>query len=544
MTTSRSVARCRSTVLLMSLLLLNLRHGHSLIFSNSLPKRFVARSFSQSGSPLQSKLRITTYLASKIALENQLNSKELDFAIGYLNKHHPDLLLSFVLAFSKLGTVQAKKNAFSGGSYKVINAELKDIDFYGEETKNEESHGCLILDATVKIRGKEEVQKECVTISLDAFPVEGMKRDFKTLPIILPTTSQQKPIEKFIRRMNRLCLMVNQPSVTGKLIQLGIQVGDYDKTKESPLGFLKEDMFLNQVPHNRFVRGYFYDMASKAALEAVVQCSNQQISNRMVLTCLIPELNTSMDSYRIGTLLEMVRKIAITLAEQNLRVRICVQASMGVGIFTGLPKSLSGVPTLLQRMDWQAQEGEENEGMLGNYINFGEIGANHVVNSHTKVIKQSYTNDDGKQMKKQEEIQIFQDDVFLLICPQSMVGLESSIIGPLQEMVEAVGDRPIILINPDLSDKVSSQGQQSVRGRKDRMEFVNTFKSIFHFQNIYYSGTSYFPILGAISKSGPSQPWVALQRRDLVDGRELYVPALSTETKPDGRDILQAFEKI
>lgn len=37
--------------------------------------------------------------------------------------------------------------------------------------------------------------------------------------------------------------------------------------------------------------------------------------------------------YSIGTILELVRVVAIRLAEQNLRVRICVQGSMGVGAF-------------------------------------------------------------------------------------------------------------------------------------------------------------------------------------------------------------------
>ena len=253
---------------------------------------------------------------------------------------------------------------------------------------------------------------------------------------------------------------------------------------------------------------------------------------------------------RIGTLLEMARSIATTLAEQNLRVRICVQGSMGVGIFTGLPKSLSGVPTLLQRMDWQSGKGEINEGMVGNYVNFGAIGKDHVVNAHTTTQLQIETDDEGNEIdRKRVEVQVEQDDVFLLICPQSMIGLESSIIQPLQEMVEAAGDRPVILINPDLSDKVSSQGQQSVRGRKERMEFADSFKSIFHFQCIYYSGTSYFPILGVVSKLGPLEPWVAYQRRDLLgeggsttSGGEIYVPCLSSEAKPVGEDILKAFE--
>ncbi|OEU09254.1 hypothetical protein FRACYDRAFT_195388, partial [Fragilariopsis cylindrus CCMP1102] len=190
-------------------------------------------------------------------------------------------------------------------------------------------------------------------------------------------------------------------------------------------------MFLNQVPHNRYVRRYFYDMAATATLNAVELCSKGKISNRMKITSMFPEMNPSMDSYRIGTILEMIRAITIKLVEQNLRVRISVQQSMGVGIFTGVPKQLNGVPKLLQLMDWQSEEGEENEGMVGNYLNFGAIGADHVINERIR--------EDGTKVE--------QDDVFILIAPQSMIGVDSSIIGPLSEMADAVGDRPIILIN-------------------------------------------------------------------------------------------------
>jgi len=242
---------------------------------------------------------------------------------------------------------------------------------------------------------------------------------------------------------------------------------------------------------------------------------------------MFPEMNPSMDSYRIGTILEMVRTITIKLTEQNIRVRICVQGSMGVGIFTGVPKQLGGVSKLLQMMDWESQEGEENEGMVGDYLNFGNIGAQHVVDAHVK--------EDGTKVE--------QDDVFILIAPQSMLGVDCSIIGPLKEMVEAAGDRPIILLNPDLTDKVSSQGQQNVRGRQDRIDFANSFQTIWHFQNIYISGTSYFPILGAIFKPGPLNMWSSYQRRDLANNEgEVYLPVLSGEEKPQGDQILESFQ--
>jgi hypothetical protein len=69
-------------------------------------------------------------------------------------------------------------------------------------------------------------------------------------------------------------------------------------------------------------------MAAEATLEAVTLCSQGKISNRMKITSMFPEMNPSMDSYRIGTILEMTRAIAIRLVEQNLRVRVCVQGTM------------------------------------------------------------------------------------------------------------------------------------------------------------------------------------------------------------------------
>jgi adenylate kinase len=41
-----------------------------------------------------------------------------------------------------------------------------------------------------------------------------------------------------------------------------------------------------------------------------------------------------MDVYRIGTLLEMVREIAAVLAQDGLRVKVCVQQALGQGFFT------------------------------------------------------------------------------------------------------------------------------------------------------------------------------------------------------------------
>lgn len=444
-----------------------------------------------------------------------LNEEQLDFSMAYLNEHHKaDVLLPFVKAFSDLGTTSIKKNMWIGGSYEITDATIVDI------TRDE-----LYFEASIKQADK--IKTESVKIHLDSDPVPGMARTYQTLPPCNPMHldhSSRLPIDNFVRRMNRLCNIVKAYSATGKMIQLGVQMGG------KGVGKLHDDLYLNQVPHNRFVRKYFYDMASDAALDATILCSNKQFTNRMKMTVMFPEMNPMMDSYRIGTLLELARSIAIKLAEQNLRVRVCVQGSMGVGIFTGVPKQLNGVHTLLQRMDWESGPGEENEGMVGDYVNFGFVGKDHVVNA--------------QKSQKDDEPDIKQDDVFLILCPQNMVGLESSIIGSLSEMVDAAGDRPVILLNPDLTDKISSQGQQSIRGRQERLDFANSFETIYQFQNIYFSGTSYFPILGSVVKLGPLEPWVAHQRRDLLnDDGEVYLPVYSSESVPENEVLMSTFAK-
>ena len=49
--------------------------------------------------------------------------------------------------------------------------------------------------------------------------------------------------------------------------------------------------------------------------------------------CTVPELNPEMDVFRIGTLLELCRDIATALALDGRRVKVCVQKSMGQGVF-------------------------------------------------------------------------------------------------------------------------------------------------------------------------------------------------------------------
>lgn len=316
--------------------------------------------------------------------DKQLNEEQRVFVMGYLNKHHGDLLRIFAEAFSPIGQEMAKANAWSGGSYTIEAAEIVRIDREDIE-----------LNVTVRTRDEDQ-RSEQVRFPLNAYPIGGRRRYYETVEDV-PEDPNRLLIDDIVRRLCRLCWIVKQPVVTGKLIQLAIQLNG------SGIGKIPENLFLNQVPHNRYVRKYFYDTASEAVKDAVVLCSEKRLTNRMKVVSMFPEMNPSMDSYRIGTILEMVRAITIKLAEQNLRVKVCVQGSMGVGIFTGVPKQLSGVSRLVQMMDWQSGEGEENQGMVGDYVRFGGVGADQVMD---------------EEVDEQGRIIQYQDDAFVVIAPQ------------------------------------------------------------------------------------------------------------------------------
>lgn len=167
---------------------------------------------------------------------------------------------------------------------------------------------------------------------------------------------------------------------------------------------------LNNIPHSREIREYFY----KDVLEATQRAINDG-RTRLKVENNIPELNPEMDVYRIGTLMELVRVLALSFADDGKQVKVCVQGSMGEGALAGMPLQLAGTRKILEYMDWG------DYGALGTFIKIGSVGAKEV-----------------------DE----QDDMFIIVAPQNAVG--NCIIDDLKAMTDAAGDRPVILINPRL----------------------------------------------------------------------------------------------
>lgn len=92
----------------------------------------------------------------------------------------------------------------------------------------------------------------------------------------------------------------------------------------------------------------------------------------------------------------MVRTISLALMQQEpaKRVRICVQQSLGEGIFTGLPIALSSMRQALERMDWGTRLSPEQQFQPQDNVvprkeallRFGTVGADQVADDDDVVI--------------------------------------------------------------------------------------------------------------------------------------------------------------
>ncbi|MFS7981912.1 putative adenylate kinase [Helianthus anomalus] len=99
-------------------------------------------------------------------------------------------------------------------------------------------------------------------------------------------------------------------------IKLNSQFNKSPATKENWRGIPTN---LNNIPHSREIREYFYD--------DVLQATQRAISDgktRVKVEINIPELNPEQDVYRIGTLMELVRVLALSFADDGKRVKVCL----------------------------------------------------------------------------------------------------------------------------------------------------------------------------------------------------------------------------
>jgi len=429
-----------------------------------------------------------------------VSDEELAAVVDYMNTHHVDDLLLYVAKWTDIGKAIDNANGFSQGSM--------GLEREGTELLSVSPEGVLKVRAAVRktkfFSNKDTFSEEICFIDIREVirttDAAGKAAPPKYDPALSARQAKEKAeaelkdrgpcsadeLKRALMTLSRRC---GRTEATGNMMLM--PVGEF-------AGVLPDDLWLNDVPNKIETRQYFYDQAVAAVEAALTDRDKDSVVSRMQMTVLTPELNPSMDSYRVGTLLEMVRDIATRLACSGLRVRVCVQGPMGRGIFVGLPLSLNGVRKILEMMDWQADKGQPLEGMIADdgkperFVRFGAIGEDQV--------------DKDKRSPK--------DDVFILICPQNIIGF--SILDDLREMVAAADGRPMLLINPKLDDIQSSEGKMNVRGRAERIAFAASFREIYHYDTLYPRPGVYFPVVGAVSRAAYREPYVVFARREEV----------------------------
>jgi hypothetical protein len=63
--------------------------------------------------------------------------------------------------------------------------------------------------------------------------------------------------------------------------------------------------------------------------------------------------------------------------------------------------------------------------------------------------------------------------------------------GLLEDMVKKANGRPMILYNPILNDRPSSNNVMQIRGRAERAEFANSFIDIYTLRLLYPSSGTF-----------------------------------------------------
>lgn len=402
----------------------------------------------------QYRQRAKTQLA-KISIRDQsdFGSSGVECAISFLNSiEAKDILIDFAFFNKELKSDANKENMWTGGNFVVTGGECKGILKEG-----------ILLQVNLLVKGKAKEREILVP-----FPY---------------TVEDERMLKN---------ALISMAFDTGKMSATGLVVGlPFGTDHTLPLDFR-----FNDVPHAAWVRAYIYDTAARA-LSHALSSDHTVIPDkaRMQMKINIPELNPAFDTYRIGTMLEMIRAMVLPLVYDGKRVRVCVQQSLGEGVLAGMPLALSSMRPVMEKMDWCGKQkgsvGEEGE------VRFGKIGADQI-------------RDD--------------DDLLVLIAPQNVVG--GSLMPSLEAMAKEAARRsvPMVLLNPLLEDRPSANNVMQIRGRAERRAFADSFQEILCVRLLYPSTGGYmYPIRGLLCRKDAASPYVAYtQRTD--DGHEAYLP--------------------
>jgi len=283
---------------------------------------------------------------------------------------------------------------------------------------------------------------------------------------------------------------------------------------------------LTTTPMPQSTREYYSSHFTNSVTSAILNISEFP-SNLISTSYLLPELNPSLDIYDRRVLLTFLWNLIMNLTHDphSKTIRILTQSPTQFG---GLPLSVAGLHKTLQADIRVSQSTWSDE--LKNRIRLGFLGDFDSKNSIA---------DD--------------DDVFIIVCATNSTS--SPVINQIMETIEKeIGrERPVVLVNPRLGEVPSHSGVMQVKGRGQRMEFVETINCICCCELLYRAGSLY-PLLGVLWRQYPGN-WELYARHEVVENEkkvekleeklidEEYVLVWEGENRPD-RDVISECLKM
>ena len=179
--------------------------------------------------------------------------------MGYINQHHTSTFnIPIVTTFSPIGIEMAQANVWSGGSYSIVTALLTNIvSILTTTTTNtnttdtsSKNQGWMEFNVTIQRRSQPLPEYRHVRVALDAIPTTRRKNEqvrgngnvpssqassSSSVFRMIPTT----PIDELVRRLCRMCDIIQQPALTGKFVQLALQLQGIG------IGKLPENMYVS-----------------------------------------------------------------------------------------------------------------------------------------------------------------------------------------------------------------------------------------------------------------------------------------------------------
>lgn len=171
------------------------------------------------------------------------------------------------------------------------------------------------------------------------------------------------------------------------------------------------------------------------------------------VTLQVPQLDPSLDIYDRRYLLQTAWAVlSATVMEHSLRTRVLIQGRREYG---AIPLSIAGLrrtfdgDVALSASDWPPDS-----------ISSGDL--------------------------EDENAVADDDDLVLVLSPTNAVSVP--IIDEIVSLIERVGSRPVILLNPRLEDIPSHSGVMQVSGRAARIAFLDSILDLLYFRVLYDPG--------------------------------------------------------